>query len=61
MEEKKSNGFAIAALVLGILSILSSFTIMYRTIWIGLILGIVGIVIGIMVKRKIQLEWLQQV
>ena len=32
MEEKKSNGFAIAALVLGILSILSSFTIM----WVGL-------------------------
>ena len=32
MEEKKSNGFAIAALVLGIVAILSSFTIM----WLGL-------------------------
>ena len=53
MEEKKSNGFAIAALVLGILSILSSFTIMWVGLgWIGLILGIVGIVMGVMAKKK---------
>ena len=53
MEEKKSNGFAIAALVLGILSILSSFTIMWLGLgWIGLILGIVGIVMGVMAKKK---------
>ena len=53
MEEKKSNGFAIAALVLGILSILSSFTIMWVGLgWIGLIIGIVGIVLGVMAKKK---------
>lgn len=38
MEEKKSNGFAIAALVLGIVSIVFSFI---GLSWLGLIIGTV--------------------
>lgn len=53
MEEKKSNGFAIAGLVLGILSIVSSFTIVFAGLgWLGLVLGIVGIVMGVMAKKR---------
>ena len=49
MEEKKSNGFAIAALVLGIVAIVFSFIGLSM---IGLILGIVGIVLAIIGKKK---------
>ncbi len=49
MEEKKSNGLAIASLVLGIVSIVFSFIALY---WIGIIVGIVGIVLGVMAKKK---------
>ena len=49
MEEKKSNGFAIAALVLGIVAIVFSFIGLSV---IGLILGIVGIVLAIIGKKK---------
>lgn len=53
MEEKKSNGFAVASLVLGILSILSSFTIVWVGFgWLGLVFGIVGIVMGVMAKKR---------
>ena len=48
MEEKKSNGLAIASLVLGIVSIVFCFIIQ----WLGLIIGIVGIVLGVMAKKK---------
>ena len=48
MEEKKSNGLAVASLVLGIVSIVFSFFIQ----WLGLIIGIVGIVLGVMAKKK---------
>lgn len=49
MEEKKSNGFAIAALVLGIVSIVFSFIALS---WLGLILGIVGIILAVNAKKK---------
>ena len=49
MEEKKSNGFAIASLVLGIVSIVFNF---FALQIFGLILGIVGIVLGVMAKKK---------
>lgn len=49
MEEKKSNGLAIASLVLGIVAILFNFIGLGI---IGLILGIVGIVLGVMAKKK---------
>ena len=48
MEEKKSNGYAIAALVLGIVSIVFSFFLQ----WLGLILGIVGIILAVIAKKK---------
>ena len=49
MEEKKSNGLAIVALVLGIVSIVFSFI---GLSWLGLIIGIVGIILGVMAKKK---------
>lgn len=45
----ESNGMAIASLILGIISILFNF-IGYS--WIGLILGIVGIILGVNAKKK---------
>lgn len=48
MDEKKSNGYAIAALVLGIVSIVFSFFLQ----WLGLIIGIVGIVLAVVAKKK---------
>ena len=49
MEEKKSNGLAIASLVLGIVAILFNFIGLGI---VGLILGIVGIVLGVLAKKK---------
>ena len=49
MEEKKSNGLAVASLVLGIVAIVFSFIGLG---WLGLIIGIVGIVLGVMAKKK---------
>lgn len=49
MEEKKSNGFAIASLVLGIVSLVFNF---FALQVFGLILGIVGIVLGVIAKKK---------
>lgn len=53
MEEKKSNGFATASLILGIISVLSSFSL-YIIIFhlVGIVVGIVGIVLGIMARKK---------
>lgn len=48
MEEKKPNGLAVASLVLGIVSIVFSFFLQ----WLGLIIGIVGIILGVMAKKK---------
>ena len=50
MEEKKSNGFAVTSLVLGIVAIVFSF--IGLSIPFGLIIGIVGIVLGIVAKKK---------
>lgn len=50
MEEKKSNGLAIASLVLGIVSIVFSF--IGLSIPLGLIVGIVGIILGVMARKK---------
>lgn len=50
MEEKKSNGLAIASLVSGIVSIVFSF--IGLSIPFGLIIGIVGIILGVMAKKK---------
>lgn len=50
MEEKKSNGLAIASLVLGIVAIVFSF--IGLSIPFGLIIGIVGIILGVMAKKK---------
>ena len=50
MEEKKSNGFAIASLVLGIVAIVFSF--IGLSIPFELIIGIVGIVLGVVAKKK---------
>lgn len=48
--EPKSNGLAVAALVIGILSIIFAFT----AVWLGLILGIVGVVLGANARKKHQ-------
>lgn len=50
MEEKKSNGLAIASLVLGTVAIVFSF--IGLSIPFGLIIGIVGIILGVMAKKK---------
>ena len=50
MEEKKSNGLAIASLILGIVAIVFSF--IGLSIPFGLIIGIVGIILGVMAKKK---------
>ena len=50
MEEKKSNGFAIASLVLGIVSVVFSF--IGLSVPFGLVLGIVGIILGVNAKKK---------
>ncbi len=50
MEEKKSNGLAVASLVLGIVAIVFSF--IGLSIPFGLIIGIVGIILGVMAKKK---------
>jgi hypothetical protein len=50
MEEKKSNGLAITSLVLGIVAIVFSF--IGLSIPFGLIIGIVGIILGVMAKKK---------
>lgn len=50
MEEKKSNGLAIASIVLGIVAIVFSF--IGLSIPFGLIIGIVGIILGVMAKKK---------
>lgn len=50
MEEKKSNGLAIASLVLGLVAIVFSF--IGLSIPFGLIIGIVGIILGVMAKKK---------
>lgn len=47
-EPKKSNGLGVAALVLGILSIILAFAIQ----WLGLVLGIIGIVLAVNAKKN---------
>lgn len=45
----ESNGMAVASLILGIISVLINF-IGYS--WVGLILGIIGIILGVNAKKK---------
>ena len=49
-EEQGSDGLATAALVLGILSIVGAFV--YN--WVGMILGIIGIVLGAKARKACQ-------
>ena len=49
MEGNKSNGLAIASLVLGIVAIVCCFI---GLSWLGLILGIVGIVLAVKAKKQ---------
>lgn len=51
MEEKQSNGKAIAGLVLGIVSIVMVFFGVYGAI-IGLVCGIIGIVLSIKARNQ---------
>ena len=47
-EQKESNGLGVASLVLGILSIIFIFVVQ----WIGLILGIIGIVLAVNARKN---------
>ena len=51
---KKSNGMAIAALVCGILSLFFGVCLGFLgiTAWIGVVLGIVAVVLGVMANKK---------
>ena len=49
--EQKTNGKAVASLVLGILAVLSLFTGLAGVI-VGLVLGIVGIVLAVSAKKE---------
>lgn len=51
MEQK--NSYAIAALVLGIVSIVFSFIFVWVFVWVGLIAGVVGIILAVK-GRKIE-------
>lgn len=50
MEQKQTNGLAIASLVLGIVSAVCIFFGVYA--FIGIITGIVGLVLGILARKK---------
>ena len=53
-EVKKSNGMAIAALVCGILSLFFGACLGFLgiTAWLGVVLGIVAVVLGVMANKK---------
>ena len=53
-EVKKSNGMAIAALVCGILSLFFGACLGFLgiTAWIGVVLGIVAVVLGVIANKK---------
>ena len=50
MEQKQTNGMAVASLVLGIVSAVCIFFGYFA--FIGIITGIVGLVLGVMAKKK---------
>lgn len=57
MEEKQSNGLAIASMVLGIVSLILTCILPY----VSWVLAIVGIVLAAIAKKKENQEWLQLV
>lgn len=57
MEEKQSNGLAIASMVLGIVSLILTCILPY----VSWVLAIVGIVLAAIAKKRQNQEWLQQV
>lgn len=57
MEEKQSNGLAIASMVLGIVSLILTCILPY----VSWVLAIVGIVLAAIAKKKQNQEWLQLV
>ena len=50
MEQKQTNGMAVASLVLGIVSAVCIFFGYFA--FIGIITGIIGLILGIMAKKK---------
>ena len=50
MEQKETNGMAVASLVLGIVSAVCIFFGYFA--FIGIITGIIGLILGIMAKKK---------
>jgi predicted membrane channel-forming protein YqfA (hemolysin III family) len=57
MEEKQSNGLAIASMVLGIVSLILTCILPY----VSWVLAIVGIVLAAIAKKRQNQEWLQLV
>ena len=57
MEEKQSNGLAIASMVLGIVSLILTCILPY----VSWVLAIVGIVLLLLLRKRQNQEWLQLV
>lgn len=57
MEEKQSNGLAIASMVLGIVSLILTCILPY----VSWVLAIVGIVLAAIARKRQNQEWLQLV
>lgn len=57
MEEKQSNGLAIASMVLGIVSLILTCILPY----VSWVLAIVGIVLAALLRKRQNQEWLQLV
>lgn len=57
MEEKQSNGLAIASMVLGIVSLILTCILPY----VSWVLAIVGIVLALLLRKRQNQEWLQLV
>lgn len=60
MEEKQSNGLAIASMVLGIVSLILTCILPYVS-WVLAIVGIVLAAIVLLLRKRQNQEWLQLV